>query len=456
MRALKLTAGLGAAIVLLALLAAWQLPPRLDWNRYRAGIATFASARMGRPVRIDGQVRLLLLPDAVLVADHVQLADRGDGVSATIGALRLRISIGALLQGHVLPRRLELDAPVVTLPWPLPRGAAQAVPAGLVGGFTASVEGGSLRLGGVVLAGISAAVRTDPDTGAFAAQGAARFGDLPARFTALIGAPGPDGVSLLTVTLDGKGRVQGAGGKLRGRILGGGSVIGELALRGPDLSRLLAGPPVPWQAKGPLTATGTEMRAPKLAVLLDESPGDASATLQLGAAPKLDVRLHVGQLQLDGWGLAALAAAPAIDTTLDLSANAAALMKGTVRDGHAAISFAGGSASVHANGLLPGGAALHIAGTARPGPHGEQFAGTFALPAPDLPRLVTWLRPVAPAVIDALPALPVAGDLAGSVRVTPGRADFTDLAGHIAGGAVAGSFSVLNAPRLPRRSCWTG
>lgn len=447
MRALKLTAGLGAAIILLAVLAAWQLPPRLDWNRYRGAIAAFASARLGRQVSIGGQVRLLLLPEAVLVADRVKLADRGDGVSAVIGALRLRISIGALLRGRVLPRRLELDGPVVTLPWPLPREAAPPVPAGLVGGFTASVEGGSLRLGSVVLNGINASVHTDPDTGAFAAQGAARLGELAGSFTALVGAPDPDGISLLTVSVDGQGRAQGTGGTLRGRILAGGSVSGEMALRGPDLSRLLTGPAVAWQLKGPVSATAAEMRGEKFAVMLGDSPGGSSATLQLGSAPKLDATLHVGQLKLDGWGWSALAASPAIAMRLDMSVAAAALMNGTIRDGHAVLSLVDGAANLRATGVLPGGAALKLDGAARPGPDGEGFAGKFSLPAPDLPRLITWLRPVAPAVVDALPALPVTGDLAGNVSIGAGQADFTGLSGHIAGGALSGGFSLMQGKR---------
>jgi hypothetical protein len=446
-RALKTTAVLGAAVFLLALLAAWQLPPRLDWNRYRGAIAAFASARMGRQVSIGGQVRLQLLPEAVLVADRVTLADRGDGVSATIGALRLRISIAAILQGRVLPRRLELDDPVVTLPWPLPREAANAVPRGLAGGFTASVEGGSLRLGGVVLGGISAAVLTDPDTGAFAAQGAARLGGLPGRFTALVGAPGPDGVSLLTVTVDGQGRAQGTGGTLRGRILAGGSVSGDLALRGPDLSRLLAGPAVSWQAKGPVTATGTDMRGDKLAVMLGDSPGDASAVLRLGVAPQLEVAVHVGQVQLDGWGLGPLAATPAIPISLNFSATAAGLMDGTIRDGHVVLALGQGAAHLNASGILPGGGTVKLDGTGRAGRDGEIFTGRFALPAPDLPRLVTWLRPVAPAVIDALPALPVSGDISGAITASRGRAELTGLSGHVAGGAFSGSLGLFTGSR---------
>ncbi len=445
MRALKLSAVTGAAIFCLALLAAWQVPPRLDWNKYRTTIAAFASARMGRRVTIGGQVRLLLLPDVVLVADKVRLADRGDGVSATIGALRLRVSFGRLLQGRVVPRRLELDDPVVQLPWPLPRGAAQAVPTRVAGGFTASVEGGSVHLGGVLISGINAAVQTDPDTGAFAAQGAATLGGLPCRFTSLIGAPAADGVSLLTLTVDGQGKAQGAGGTLRGRMQAAGSVAGDLALRGGDLSRLLPGPPVPWRVQGAVTANETEVRAPKLELMLADSPGDGSAALHLGDAPSLDVTASVGQVKLDGWGWKAVEAAPALAVHIDLSATAAALMGGTVRDARAVVSLGRDGSEVKLQGVLPGATAFHLDGKA----HGQSgdFAGRFALTTPDAPVLLAWMRPLAQAVFDQFPAPPAQADFAGDLALRDGTASLTKVSGHVGASNVSFSAALTQGVR---------
>jgi hypothetical protein len=444
-RALKRAAGLAAATIALALLAAWQIPPRMDWDRYRGALADFASSRMGRTVTIGGQVRLMLLPDPVLVADRVTLADRGDGVSATIGALRLRIALADLLHGRLVPHRLELDDPVVTLPWPLPRGAAQAVPTGVEGGFTASVEGGALRLGGVTLTGINAGVQTDPDTGAFAAQGAARLGGLPCRFTALIGAPGRDGVSTLTTTVDGQDAAQGAGGSLRGRVLGSG-VQGQLTLRGPNLGKLLPGPALPWRLEGYVTAAQGQVQAQHLDLLLGASPGTGSATLLLGAAPRLAVTAHFGQVALDGWGWRALATPPALPVRLDLSSTAAGLMGGTLHDAQAVVSLGEASAGIAAHAVLPGGATLHLDGrAARSG--GEGFAGVFKIAAPDLPALLEWLRPLLPAVLAALPAVPATGDLAGTVAWAPGQASLSQLSGHAGGGSVAGHVSLSFAKR---------
>ena len=83
-----------AAIVLVAavLLAAWAVPPMLDWGRFRTRIAAIASARLGRPVVIGGEISLRLLPLAVLTANDVTLADPGDGISVQVSALRLQVA----------------------------------------------------------------------------------------------------------------------------------------------------------------------------------------------------------------------------------------------------------------------------------------------------------------------------------------------------------------------------
>jgi hypothetical protein len=284
-RAVTRLAGLGAALVVLALLAAWQVPPHLDWTRYRGAIASFASARMGRPVTLGGQVRLLLLPDAMLVADGVTLADRGDGVSARIGSLRLRVALGPLLRGRLVARRLELDDPAVVLPWPLPRGAGGDVPRRVAGGFSARVEGGSLRISGLAFSGVTGGVQTDPDTGAFSAQGVARLAGLPWRFTALIGAPGPDGVSLLTVTLDGQDAALGTGGTLRGRVLAGGTVKGVLSLRGDNLARLVPGPATAWRVQG---AVGVAGRGQRHAAAWRRAVADRGVARRAGDAGRLE------------------------------------------------------------------------------------------------------------------------------------------------------------------------
>ncbi len=45
------------AVVVIAIGAAWLLPPMLDWSQYRVEIADLASRQLGRDVHINGPPR---------------------------------------------------------------------------------------------------------------------------------------------------------------------------------------------------------------------------------------------------------------------------------------------------------------------------------------------------------------------------------------------------------------
>src|ERR1700712_3254804 len=111
-----------AVLLALALLAAWQLPARLDWNRYRGTIEALATATLGRPVTIAGPITLALLPETVLTAADVVVG--GSILQApalTVQALRLRVAPLALLSGHVDARELVLHGADLEVAWPLQR-----------------------------------------------------------------------------------------------------------------------------------------------------------------------------------------------------------------------------------------------------------------------------------------------------------------------------------------------
>ena len=160
------------------------------------------------------------------------------------------MALSSLLVGHVVPTALALDDPTATLP--LAAATRHRPPSARArhGAFAATVNGGTLIVGGLALHDITGSLRTDPDTGAFAAQGNARVAGLPWRFTALLGAPRTDGVSALSLTLDGRSAprpsaeapdMQGTGGAYQGSLLADGTMAGTFVLRGPDLSRLGGG-----------------------------------------------------------------------------------------------------------------------------------------------------------------------------------------------------------------------
>ncbi len=389
MQALRRVLTGAAVLLMLALLAAWQVPPRLEWGRYRGSIAAFASARLARGVTIGGQVSLSLLPQVVLTASEVKLADRGDGISARVGALRLQVQFWPLLRGHVVPRDLLLADPVVTVPWPLP-DTAGAVPA-LAPGFAAGTEGGALHLGALTLTAVSASLHADPDTGAFGAQGTVSVQGRPCRFTALIGAAGRDGIAPLNLTLDGQGALQGTGGSFRGRLLGHGALQGTLQARGPDASKLLPAPAVPWRVQGAVQVSGGQLQAPDLQLMLADSPGQARVTLRMLPPARLDAAAKLGQFALGGWIAGLARPGLPIPVHLDVRAQAATWRGRALRDIALQLDLGGAEPGLVADATLPGDAKLHLSASLQESTTGAVLAGPLTLSAPDLPTTLTWL-----------------------------------------------------------------
>ena len=105
------------------LLAAWLVPPQLDWARYRGTIAQLASTRLGLPVTIEGPVTLRLLPEPVLTAGKISVGNPAtDGMLIRVQALRLRLALWPLLSGRIDARELVLHRPDLHIPWPAPPG----------------------------------------------------------------------------------------------------------------------------------------------------------------------------------------------------------------------------------------------------------------------------------------------------------------------------------------------
>ncbi len=439
-------------VFLLAVAAIWQVPPHLDWARYHQAIATFAASRIGRPVTIGGPVHLALLPQPELTAQDVTLADRGDGISAQIGALRLEVAIWPLLHGRLVPLNLKMDDPTVAVPWPLPRVPARgALP--LAPGFDARLEGGTLRLGAVTLTGIDADISADPDTGAFSAAGTGAVGGHEVHLSALVGAPGPSGVAALSLTLDGLARLSGTGATFQGRILGDGAVQGALRGNGPDLSMLLPAPALPWRVRGQVQAVEGVVQAPDLLTVLGDSPGTAHAVLRLDAPARLDATLSIGQVPLGAWLLRAGAASAPLRLHFAMQAQAAAALGGTVRAPHIAFSMDGTRTIIEsATAILPGGAAVHFSGAARAVAGGASLDGPIHLHAPDLHATMAWLSRIVP----ALPAdIAHTGDADADMAASPAGVAITHLHGLIDGAAIAGEARFDTNPRPHLRAAIT-
>ena len=458
-----------AGVLSLLMLAAWAVPPLLDWGRFRTGIAAIAAAGLGRPVSIGGEVTLRLFPEAVLTAADVTLPDQGDGVSARIGALRLQVAVLPLLAGRIVPRDLVLGAPVLRLPWPLPETLAHPARPRVPHAFAAHVENGTLDMGEARVTGINAGIHAAPEPSAiagpgllphyadgaeiplgFGAEGFAAFGGRSWRFTSALGAPDSDGVSAIDLAVSGQGAAGQTGGNARG-TLADGVVQGHLVAGGPDLSLLMPAAQVGWHAEAPFVADGERLEIRDMRLLLGGAPVEASLTFHLAPA-RLDGTAHAAALDLDGWArvLGAIGAArgphlpSVLPGRLDLSADTARLLGGAVQALHGVIVSDGTALSVEAaQALLPGRARLEVAGELAASRDGMRLTGPARLDAPDLPQTLVWLRQLAPSLVDLIPhRAPSQARLAGTLSLGRDSVSVSALSGTIGDAAVSGGLGV--------------
>ena len=394
-----------AAVVFLACgaLAVWLVPQWLDWTRYRAQLATLASATLSRPVSINGPISLTLLPQPTLIAADVGVGG-DDRVAVHIDALRLRVALWPLLAGRVDARELVLRGADLSIPWPAARGAGPPRTPPWLAAFAARIENGRLTIGNVAITGIDASLETR-DTGALSAAGMARFGGEEWHFVADLTSTGADGASGLNVTLDGHGKAAGTGARFSGQFAADGALAGTLSAGGPNLAVLLPAPAVPFRADGRLTVGGGLAAADELALEIGGSPASGAVALRIAPEPRLDIALAAGRLDLDGWLPVLLRggntmAGRSLPIGIDLSAEAARLGGGTLQRLRAAFELTGDLLHVHqAHALLPGDASLDLSGEVERGdPLHPRFAGHVGLNAPVLHTTLRWLR-------DAMPTL---------------------------------------------------
>jgi hypothetical protein len=439
MRMVRVLIAVVVLLLGLAVAAAWFLPRFLDWDQYRQTIAAVTSEGLGRPVRIDGPISLSLLPQLTLRARDVSLADTGDGASATVAELRLRVALGALLAGRVEPEDLVLQGGHMRLPWPLAGLTLHdtSPPAGL----HARVEDSTLQIGGLLVRGIGGDLSVDPVTGALAVTGVATVMDRSWRMTGRLGQAGADGVATVEVSLDGQGAAVDTGGSLSGQIAPDGSLTGRIAGRGRDLSLLLAAPARPWRANGRVVASSGLLVADDLDLDIGGAPARGAVALRLLPHLRLDAALATSRLDLDAWLPPLLrGGSTALPTGIDLSAEAASLGGGVLRRLRVGFDLAPDGVTVReASALLPGDADLHVSGLIR----GGRFTGDGRLVAPDLPQTLAWLRSRAPALADALPPDAVRTVmLSAAVTASGDSVALANVQGDADGAAVTGDMSL--------------
>src|SRR3546814_13534151 len=101
MRRLRLLAAAFAAVVVLVLVAVVYLAT-LDLNAYKGEIQAAIQDAIGRPVEIEGPLRLAWSPTPSVDASEIRIANADWGSEpdmATVGRLRAHIDPGALRRG---------------------------------------------------------------------------------------------------------------------------------------------------------------------------------------------------------------------------------------------------------------------------------------------------------------------------------------------------------------------
>ncbi len=395
-------------LLILAVLAVWQVPQWLDWARYRGTIETLASATLGQPVTIEGPIALTLLPEPLLTATQVDIGNGStNDVSVRVKALRLRVALWPLLRGRVDARDLVLRGADVRIPSPTESGVLQAQQPAWLAAFVAQIEDGSLTMGQLRFTGINATLQSTY-TGALSASGSARFNNLDWHVTAQLTSRGADGAAGLNATLDGQDKAAGLGVSLAGQLAADGSFAGTISSRGPNLAMLLPAPPVAFRADGRLTIGGGLAVADNLSLEIGGSPASGAVALRVSPLQRLDIALSASRLDLDAWLPVLLNASNSVagidlPISVDLSANAAPLGGDMLENVQAAFDISDQTLSLReGHALLPGNGRLRLTGSAgRTGVAHLRFEGDATLDAPMLRTTLRWLHNAAP---DWLPA----------------------------------------------------
>lgn len=455
MRALRWLACLAAALLVVAIAAAWLVPPLLDGDRYRGDIALLASEALGQTVRIDGPVSLRLLPAPTLTARTVAMAEGSRGVVVAARELRLLVALRPLLAGRVVARDLVLRGVDARLPWPLGEAALALRAPGWLSALSARIEEGRLSIGETVFDDIQAGLATRDDTGSWALSGTARHGGRPWHFTALLSRPGGDGSATIDLTLDSQGPGPATGLALSGQVAGDGTVAGRANGRGADLSEFLPAPPVPFRGEGRFVMAGGLAFVDELVGEIGGSPIRGAVSVRLAATPRLDVALAASRLDLDAWLPRLLAGGGLVGRLpigVDLSAEAAQLGGGTLRRLRGGLDFAAGTIRLRdASAILPGDATLRLDGTIDTGPAGVSFDGNARLAAPALRTTLAWVQAQTSLHLTLPPLVLVRGEASAHVAAGGGRLALDRIAGSLDDAPIAGALTLTQGARIGLR-----
>ena len=454
LRAVRTLAIIVAALAALSLLAAWLVPALLDWNRYRDSIGAIAASRLGRPVVIGGDISVRLFPEAVVTASNVTLPDRGDGISAQLGALRLQVALRPLLAGRIVARDLVLGAPVLHLPWPLPSAIANPPRPLVPAGFNARLEDGVLAIGGAQFTGINATLRSDLVTGALAANGSLLAAGHPWRFQGRLDAANASDGAPITLHVRGDGALRANAGNFAGR-LSDASLTGTVDAKGDDFDHALPALPGGWTARSNIALSRGKLEASGITINSVGASAHANGIVSLEGQPRLTVQIDTPHLDAAWWWpvvsqeLFTQPGSAKFPFSVDLSAGECALLGDTLHHAHLAVSGDGENVRLtRAEAEPPGGGSISLSGELTHGDGGFEISGPLSVETQQTAKLLAWLHPAAPSIVDAASALAamqpdkVDASLKGRLALSSEHATMTGIDGSVAGQTLTGDVAV--------------
>ena len=465
MRGVLVLIGLLIGLVV-AFLAAW--PQLVEVPALREQIAALIKELVGSELRLEGAVRLELLPRPRVTIERAVIGDRvavGPGPRFSADRIDIDLAVLPLLTGRLEPRGLQLVRPTLILADPVAAAPARLL-AVLITGPAAKVDRVDMVDGSVELSGappltvdaidldlvrdatgalsIEASMAAAGEPLRVKAQGGPLVLDQPMPLT-LAAEAGPE-AEATSLSFSGHLRVSRDGTSAEGRV---GVDAGHGRLPG-----WLGGEPWPAAAlQGRLSADAQSLRLAELVLTLPEGELHGAATVALDRAMPLELTLSGTSLEMS----------PGMIRSLDRIVGAAGQGQagaGTVRVDIASLVWGGGQVrrlAVEAawstddldvrkvDAVLPGQTALNWRGSG-PRPPGSPLDGTLAVQSGDLRGLLAWLG--------SDPAsLPRGGltslDLTAQASAGRDRLALANLAARLDASTLAGS-AVVDTGARPR------
>ncbi len=276
-----------AVLLIVALLAAIAGPYLVDWNNHRARIEHELTARLGVPVRIDGDVTVRLLPTPTLRAKAVHVAGPDDPASLSMDEIALRLAPQALLQGRFQITEMSLESPQLVLDRSAlaagpPDGGVQLAALRRVSIERLSISNGSLRdrhATGPILDGIEGVFGAPSLAGPIRGSGSFAMGGYRPTYRFSTGEATAEKISLdllvedpsagMKLELQGGYRFRDTEDGARGTF-GGDVTVGGSAALSLDASA----PGVAWRAQAKTGITGDAFNLSDLVLTLGQRPSE--------------------------------------------------------------------------------------------------------------------------------------------------------------------------------------